>query len=108
VHCGWSRPFCPRSSDISKPSSHRHLRPAALPRETIGINPEHIPGITNIMADFLSHPDISLTCSACLAQSFRQYSFLQTWPYFRRFACSYDFSPRRSSAHRGRSHPFCQ
>jgi hypothetical protein len=54
-----------------------------LCRTTIGINTQHIPWITNIMADFLSCLDLSLLWSSCLAQIFWQYSFLQNWPYFR-------------------------
>jgi hypothetical protein len=54
-----------------------------LRRTSIGINAEHIPGTTNVVADFLSRPDLSLTRSSRLAQIFRQHSFLQTWPYFR-------------------------
>jgi hypothetical protein len=54
-----------------------------LRRTSIGINAEHIPRTTNVVADFLSCPDLSLTCSLRLTQIFRQHSFLQTWPYFR-------------------------
>jgi hypothetical protein len=54
-----------------------------LRRTSIGINAEHIPGPTNVVADFLSRPDLSLTRSSRLTQIFRQHSFLQTWPYFR-------------------------
>jgi hypothetical protein len=53
-----------------------------LRRMTIGINAEHIPGTTNIMADFLSRPDLSLTHSLHLSQIFRQHSLLQTWPFY--------------------------
>jgi hypothetical protein len=57
---------------------------AQLLRSTsIGINTEHIPRTTNVVADFLSCPDLSLTRSSRLAQIFHQHSFLQTWPFFR-------------------------
>jgi hypothetical protein len=53
-----------------------------LRRTSIGINAEHIPRTTNVVADFLSCPNLSLTLSSCLTQIFHQHSFLQTWPYF--------------------------
>jgi hypothetical protein len=72
------------STSSAKNGHHLILVFAELVRQaTLGINSEHIPGVDNEVADFLSRPNSLLfRCPACLEQIFQRYSYLQTWNYF--------------------------
>lgn len=54
-----------------------------LRQSAIGINSEHIRGVDNEVADFLSRPDsLLLLRPARIAQIFQKYNYLQTWHFF--------------------------
>lgn len=57
---------------------------ALLRRTNIGLTAQHIPGKTNILADFISRPsNYSLLHPARTEQIFQQHELLRTWRYFR-------------------------
>ena len=72
------------STSTAKNGHHLILVFAELLRQaSLGINSEHIPGVDNEVADFLSRPDsLPLPRPARLEQIFQRYSYLQTWNYF--------------------------
>ena len=80
----WSRKL---STSTAKNGHNLILVFAELLRQsTVGINSEHIPGVDNDVADFLSRPPSPSptrpTRPARLLQIFQKYSFLQTWHFF--------------------------
>jgi hypothetical protein len=54
-----------------------------LRTRNIGLNAQHIPGVKNVLADYISRPtDLTLSHSARSEQIFRMNASVRTWDYF--------------------------